>query len=163
VIAAAIYGASSFRRHRRMYDSNGTTAHRAVEVSSPFRKIGPIPTSATPGFIWPVLDASHRATVSARQLPPRAVAAPRELSASSKGALFFRRWRRRFTALRFLSFRGHRRMHDSNRAAAHGPVKVSHSSQVHGGSWYHAPFRACFLTICEIPFVDSNQLAVVHR
>jgi len=31
---------------------------------------------------------------------------------------------------------------------------------VYGGSWYHAPFFACFLTIREILFVDSNQLAV---
>jgi hypothetical protein len=39
--------------------------------------------------------------------------------------LFFRRLRRRFAELRLLSFRKHRRMHDSNRTAAHGPVKVS--------------------------------------
>jgi hypothetical protein len=32
---------------------------------------------------------------------------------------------------------------------------------VYGGSWYHAPFLACFLTICEILFVDSNQFAVL--
>ena len=30
---------------------------------------------------------------------------------------------------------------------------------MYGGSWYHAPFFACFLTICEILFVDSNLLS----
>jgi len=42
-----------------------------------------------------------------------------------EGVLFFRWLRRRFTALRPISFRRHRRMHDSNRTAAHRAVEVS--------------------------------------
>ena len=91
---------------------------------SPFPKIGPIPTPATRGSSG-LFSMRRVAPQSAQecQLPPPAVETPRELSASAKG--FFRRRRRRFTALRLISFRKHRRMHDSNRTAAHGPVKVS--------------------------------------
>jgi hypothetical protein len=93
------------------------------------------------------------------QLPPRAVATPRSLSASAM-ALFFPQLRRRFTSLRLLSFRRHRRMHDSNGTAAHGPVKVSRFLP---GVWrlvVPRAFVACFLTICEILFVDSKQRQV---
>jgi hypothetical protein len=41
-------------------------------------------------------------------------------------------------------------------------LKSRDSSQVCGGSWCHSPFFACFLTICEILFVESIRLLSCH-
>jgi len=53
-------------------------------------------------------------------------------------------------------------MNDSNGTAAHRAVEVSGLLQVYGGSWYHAPFFACFLTIDEILIVHENDPSLLR-
>ena len=99
----------------------------------PILKIGPIPTRATPWISARAEPGTERfGSASGQDVAhvawvPAATACCRNTTRVERFSegLFFRRCRRRFTALRLISFRKHRRMHDSNRTAAHGPVKVS--------------------------------------
>jgi len=98
---------------------------------SPILKIGPVPAPAPPGstpalepgVARPRLSASRQDAAHVARVPA-ATECSSTTTRDERTALFCP-LRRRFTALRLISFRKHRRMHDSNGTAAHRAVEVS--------------------------------------